>query len=209
MSVFGTHNRWASLFPDTLIPRVLGLIVDSWKDFRTTQAEEVPITQEFFIALDHNHELLRLPFLIDFEVILPSGTGSAQQGRIDLRIIQGYCRKVYFSIECKRLHVNFPSGFKTLADKYVTEGMYRYFNGQYASGLDKGGMLGYVMDGKVDQAIIDVQAAIESRRADLSMRNTETLKACSIFTSPQAKETCHNYGPHKKFTVFHVFLPFN
>ena len=117
--------------------------------------------------------------------------------------------KTYFSFECKRLSVHFSSGFETLAGKYVTEGMYRYFDGRYARDLDKGGMLGYVMDGNIEEAIEDIQKAVEKRRSNLYMQENETLKASSCITSKQVKETTHKYGPNERFTIYHIFLPMN
>jgi hypothetical protein len=84
--------------------------------------------------------------------------------------------------------------------------MYRYFNGQYAQGLDKGGMLGYVMDGNIDEAIQNVKVAIENRRHYLYMESDDTLRRCSFLSSKQVKETFHNYGPTNQFVIHHIFL---
>ena len=201
MAINGSLDRWAISFPVSLVPQILHLVLDSWKNFRTGKANEVPITQEFLVTLQKNQESSKLPFLIDLEVILLNEDGTQQQGRLDLRFIHGYRRKVYFSIECKRLRINPPSGFKSLAGDYVTDGMYRYFNDQYAKGLDEGGMLGYVMDGKVDDAIEDVRRAIKNRRMDLYMVVGETLRCSSFFSCRQVKETFHNYGPSNQFII--------
>ncbi|MBN1766557.1 MAG: hypothetical protein JW860_14980 [Sedimentisphaerales bacterium] len=139
MAIKGDLIRWATKFPDSLVPQIIYLVLDSWKNFRTRQIHEVKITQEFFRVLERKQELSKLPFLIDLEIIILNKDGTEQEGRLDLRFIHGYRRKVYFSIECKRLRINLPSGFRTLAREYVIDGMYRYFNGQYAEGLDKGG----------------------------------------------------------------------
>ena len=209
MATTGNLDRWADSFPLSLVPQIIHLLLDSWENFITNKTHEVPITQEFFAVLDRNHEFLKLPFLIDLEVPLPSPDGTEILGRLDLRFIYGYRRKVYLSVECKRLRIHTSDGFKTLSYEYVTEGMVRYFNRQYAQDLDKGGMLGYVMDGDCDGAVADVQKAIERQRLDLYMRENETLKASSCITSKQVKETLHKYGPTKRFTIYHVFLPMN
>lgn len=201
---------WAACFPATLVPQVIQLVLDSWKTFRTIQTDEVKITQEFHVVLNRNQKLSKLPFIIDPETTLLNESGTEQIGRLDIRIIHGYIREVYFSIECKRLRWEFPGGrFDPLAGVYVTDGMYRYFNGQYAQDLDKGGMLGYVMDGNCNKAVMDVQKAVEKRRSDLYMQENETLKASSCVASKQVKETIHKYGPNEKFTIYHIFLPMN
>jgi hypothetical protein len=207
MATDGNLNMWASTFPVSLVPQIIRLVLDSWNTFKTSQTDEVKITQEFFVVLNINQEASKLPFLPDLEIILPNATGTKQQGRLDLRFIHGHRRKVYYAIKCKRLHVSPPSGFKSLANEYVTEGMFRYFNGQYAQGLDKGGMLAYVMDGDCAKAAKGVQKAIEKRRLNLYMQENETLKASSCIALKQVKETLHQYGPNGKFTIYHIFLP--
>lgn len=209
MAVTGDISRWSYQFPNSLVPGIIKLILDSWRKFRTVQIREVPITQEFFIILNINQQSSYLPFLIDLEIILPEENGIGQEGRLDIRFIHGFRRHVYFSFECKRLRVHFPSGFDTLAGKYVTEGMCGYFNNQYARDLDQGGMLGYVMDGNIDVAVNDVEAAIDKRHSSLYMEENEILKASACITSKQVKETIHKYGPTKRFTIYHVFLPMN
>ncbi len=210
MVVDSNLDVWASRFPATLVPQVIQLVLDSWKTFRTIRTDEVKITQEFYAVLNRNQKLSKLPFIIDVETILINENGTEQIGRLDIRIIHGYIREVYFSIECKRLRWEFPGGrFDTLASAYVTDGMYRYFNDQYAQGLDKGGMLGYVMDGNVNEAIKDVQKAIEKRRKNLHMPESRTLKETTIISSKLVKETCHNYEPNGNFVIYHIFLPLN
>ncbi len=207
MAITGNLSSWSSRFPDSLVPQIIDLILNTWKSFSTNKTGEVPITQAFFVSLERNQEATRLPFLIDLEIIIPNEDGSKQQGRLDLRFIHGYRRKVYFAVECKRLRINPPSGFKALAGEYVKDGMLRYFNGQYAEGLDKGGMLGYVLDGEIDKALNDVKKAIENRRTSLHMGQEETLRRSSYMSSKQVRETIHQYGPKGHFVIYHIFLP--
>lgn len=199
---------WATRFPATLVPQILQLILDSWKTFRTEQTDEVKITQEFYVVLNRNQKLSKLPFIIDPEIILLNKNGIEQIGRLDLRIIHGHIREVYFSFECKRLRWRFPAGrFDSLANEYVTDGMYRYFNGQYAKDLDKGGMLGYVMDGDVNKAVEDIRKAIEKHKQDLRMKQSVALCNSSTLSSGQIKETIHDQDPKNKFLIYHIFLP--
>ena len=167
---------------------------------------EVPITQRFCVHLRNNKNTSFDYFRIDWESYELDEEAQVT-GRIDLKFSQGLDERVYFSIECKLLRVKRKQQFKSLAEDYVEEGMYRYFNGQYARDLDKGGMLGYVMDGNCNKAVKDVQEAIEKRRLNLYMQENETLKASSCITSKQVKETLHKYGPNEKFTIYHIFLP--
>lgn len=206
MVATGRIDDWATRFPSSLVPKVIQLVLDSWKTFKTKQTGEVKITQEFCSVLSRNQRLSKLPFIIDLEITLINENGLEQIGRLDLRVIHGLDTSVYFSFECKRLRVTFPtSGFDSLAREYVVDGMYRYFNGQYAQGLDKGGMLAYVMDGEINKAVEDVKVAIEKRRTILHMESNHTLSCSSISTSNRVKETLH-FKSKDKFVIYHIFL---
>ena len=85
--------------------------------------------------------------------------------------------------------------------------MLRYFNGQYAQNLNKGGMLGYVMDGQVDDAIKNVSKAIKKHSSKLHLSSKAPLTPSPALSSTQVKQSSHNYGPDKIFTIYHIFLP--
>jgi hypothetical protein len=209
MSTTGDIDLWAKQFPTEAIPSILRLILSSWKTFKfTCKPFEVPITQRFCAHLRNNKNRSLHFFRIDWESYELDEEAQVT-GRIDLKFSQGLDERIYFSIECKRLRIKRKEGIKSLAGDYVEKGMYRYFNGQYACDLDKGGMLGYVMDGNCNKAIKDVQKAIEKRRSSLYMQENEILKASSCIASKQVKETLHKYGPTKRFTIYHIFLPMN
>jgi len=207
MGTTGKIDHWSSQFDKDQIPEIIRLILESWETFRIpAKLLEVPITRKFCAHLRNNKDRSKHFFRIEWESSEVDDEGQ-ETGRIDLKFLQGWDERVYFSIECKRLRVDRPSGFKSLAGEYVTEGMYRYFNGKYALGLDKGGMIGYVMDGDIDQAIQDVKEAIEHRRKNLHLASDDTLRRSSFLSSKRVKETLHNYGPEDHFVIYHIFLP--
>jgi hypothetical protein len=203
----GNIDVWAEQFPIDQIPTAIQLILNSWESFKVPdELHEVPLTRKFCVHLQNHKNRSIHVFRIWWESNILNKEGE-ELGRIDLLFSQGLNEDVYFSIECNRLLVNFPSGFNTLASEYVAEGMFRYFNGQYASELDKGGMLGYVMDGNLDEAVQNVKEAINHRKIDLSMSQSEELKDSSLVPHKQVKETFHNYGPKGNFIIYHLFLP--
>jgi hypothetical protein len=207
MSVYGdSSSRLVQQFPQKEVKQVIQLILDSWSSFRTVENKENKITNKFCAHLINNKSRSKCFYTI---VSRPAEINEQGEeiGEIDIKIIYRNQEKTYFSFECKRLRVQFPSRFDPLAGKYITEGMYRYFNGQYAQGLDKGGMLGYVMDGNCNEAIKDVQKAVETKRNELYMQLDDTLKASSCVESDRVQETLHRYGPDNKFTIYHIFLP--
>ncbi len=209
MAVHGsTTSRFVQQFPLKEVKQAIRLILKSWKSFKTEANLEDKITNKFYAHLIENKNRSKYFFTIVLRAAEIDDQGE-EVGEIDIKIIYKNQEKTYFSLECKRLRVHFPSGFDNLAGKYVTEGMYRYFNGQYARDLGKGGMLGYIIDGNCKKAIQDVKKSIEKRRLDLCMQENETLRDSSCIASKQVKETLHKYGPNDKFIIYHIFLPMN
>jgi hypothetical protein len=209
MGFSGDPSLWADLFPDYLIPEILDLVIDSWETFRKPVPDdlEVPITRRFRVHLQTQKAARRLPFHIVSESEELAPQAGDLLGRLDLRLIHGYREKVYFAFECKRLNVVADGKRSSLAGEYVDEGMARFVTGKYAAGLDKGGMLGYVMDGQIDDAITAVTKAVESRRSKLKMEAKATLSTSSLRPKKsQVKETRH-LQDGKPFAIHHVFVP--
>ena len=65
---------------------------------------------------------------------------------------------VYFCLECKRLNVINDGQVRPYTSEYIIHGMLRFIRGQDAAQMRHGGMLGYVLDGNVEQAIENVTA---------------------------------------------------
>jgi len=209
MVSIGDPHLWADVFPDDLVPAIIDVVLDSWKAFPAPapDALEVPITREFHIYLRRHKDRTKLPFSIMVEPDEIDPETGEQLGRIDLRLHHGYLESVYFALECKRLNVVADGKRSSLAGKYVEEGMVRFVTGKYAQGLDKGGMVGYVMDGKLDDAILAVKEAVEKKRELLKMGKKATLDESSLRPSvKQVKETKHRQAK-RPFLIHHIFLP--
>lgn len=205
MAVTGNIDLWADRFPQDQIRQILRLVLDSWATFKVpSDRREVPITQRLCAHLRNSRDRSVHYFRIDCETYELDSAGELL-GRIDLRFSQGLKERVHFSLECKRLRVRFESRFDCLATDYVKKGMCRYFTGQYAKGLSSGGMLGYVMDGKIPLAISDVAKCVEKNRASLHMAPDDTLRP-SRFSRDQVRESVHQYGPDNRFIVYHIFV---
>ncbi len=129
-------------------------------------------------------------------------------GRIDLRF--SHCpnprEDVYFALECKRLNVVGKAGrWRSLSGEYVKKGMMRYVEGKYAGGLDKGGMLGYVMDGDVPGAIGAVGRSITERRVGLKLVNGGLERSSIVPADERVRETRHSFDS-RRFVIHHVFV---
>ena len=209
MTCAGDPGLWAGLFPDGLVPEILCLILRTWAGAPQFGGDEleVPITLRFCERLRQHKDAKRLPFLIWPETPETDAHTGAIAGRIDIRFIHGYQERVYFALECKRLNVVRIGGRReSLARDYVDDGMMRFVEGKYAANLDKGGMLGYVMDGNVPGAQDSVKAAIVSRKAKLCMDRRGDLRTSSVLPGDgRLKQTSHRLGS-VEFALHHVFL---
>jgi len=210
MITCGNRHAWDDLFPDRLVPDIIGLVLSSWQSFEQPNANdlEVPITRRFYVHLSHEKGLKRrLPFSIHCEASEIDSSSCREIGRIDLRLIAGHREDVYFAFECKRLNVLSKNGTRrSLAGEYVDEGMMRFVSGKYGRNLDKGGMLGYVMDGKTQDAITAVSKAIGRRAQRLCMVKVGGLSVSAVRSADhRVKETRH-LVQGKLFIMHHLFL---
>jgi hypothetical protein len=217
MSVGGDTSLWSDLIPDRIIPQIIALVLEGWEAFKLEEREafkkpcrhehEVPITKRFCCLLRSLKKPRRdLEFRIDWEFSVLDKESGRDVGRIDLTFSHGWNEDVYFALECKRLNVVDSAGtLRSLATAYVRKGMMRFVEGQYAKGLDKGGMLGYVMDGDVPRAVASVGNAISQRRADLKMKNGGIGPSLIRPDDARVRETRHSLNSGR-FVLHHVFL---
>lgn len=201
-------DEWGDQFPDEYVPLIYDLIINAWSFVKKDASLlEVPITQDLCCQLRRIKNRSRLRLLIPLESHELNVAGE-ETGRIDLKFYHGHKEHVYYSIECKRLRVARKDGSTaSLASEYVKEGMFRYFNGQYAVDLGKGGMLGYVMDGDIPKARGNVVASIERNRKTLRMKSTASAKMSSILPNDlRIFDTSHTQSSGRPFTIHHLLL---
>ena len=209
----GDPALWSDVLPQGLIPQILDMVLSVWggmaKPHRRTR--EVPITKRFLTARKEDKNMRQtVPVRISRECVEDDMRTGRELGRIDLCFIPANrCREqVYFAFECKRLNVVYRSGKRnTLAPAYVKLGMMRFINSKYASHLNEGGMIGYVMDRDLASAIKAVDNNVVRNRAAVKMKPPGGLGTSSVLPAdPSTKETVHDLGA-RKFIIHHVFLP--
>ena len=136
-------------------------------------------------------------------------TFGTQLGRNDIRFFPAPSRHraIFFTAECKRLHVRTDSGFKHLADEYVTEGMRRFVDGEYSKDVPCGGMVGYVMDNDLDTAFRRVRAEIKDRHRTLriSTRHSDKAPSTALPTWRHSADTWHRRSDGA-FLLHHLLL---
>jgi len=209
MTLIGDPGLWSDTFPEELVPRILDLVSDSWEGFEkpVPSEREVPITRRFKHALKQAKDYKRLPVRIEREPAEDDPSTGEELGRIDLKFLPAMSalEEVYFAFECKRLNALENGSRRTLAPEYVTQGMMRFVTGQYAASMQHGGIIGYVLDGRCDDAIHLVENNIRNRCDELKMDSPASLATSSLRPDNQTiRETRHRLS--RFFRLHHMFL---
>ncbi len=207
----GDSRLWQPLFPDALIPLILDLVWETWQRFDKPAAEEheVPITRRFKHALKQEKDYRLLPVRIEREPAEDDPVTGDELGRIDLKFnpAESALEEVYFAFECKRLYALVSGTPRALVGEYVSHGMMRFVAGQYASRMQNGGMIGYVLDGNGEQARNQVASAIASLAAKLLLSPGTGLDASLLRPANADILLTSHVGPRAGgFRLHHVFL---
>ena len=195
------------LFPEGFVPDVLNLIIQTWVDFRlpaNVRLEE-PITALFRVALMDRYCAEGKDWFVTLEEPNIDPATGVEVSRTDLRFLPPgikHTRRA-FVLESKRL--NIPSGSN--ASAYTgDEGMMRFVIRKYSPNHNCGGMVGYVMDGKVSKAHTTVVTSIRKCRQKLKMLPDGDFTACRHTPNhPHTGETRHRRDADE-FVIYHLFL---
>lgn len=210
MAIDGDASAWAGTFDSTLIPSILDLLFSAWHDFVKPAHDELEphITRRFRNQLRATKNLVKLAVRIGREVVEDDLATGDEKGRIDIQFTSPQsCREdVYLAFECKKLNVIHNGEWASQASDYAKDGIMRFVTGQYADGLTDGGMIGYVMDGRIDKAVQSVSSQIKSRCIELQMPSPCDLRLSSLRPEhQQIKETTHSLIG-RDLILHHIFL---
>jgi hypothetical protein len=211
MSFGGDPTAWLDLI-ESQVPAILRLVLSTWKEMPPLGpgALEDPITEALCRELRKNRDSASLPLRIDIQMVeLEPGTDQAQ-GRMDIAFSPMVPHEAfYFCLECKRLNIIVQGRRRSLGTEYVTQGMYRFVKRQYGDQVRHGGMLGYVLDSRVDLAIRSVRAALKSRREELQILGEMDLQKSSFLPDVEnVLESVHaRTGGPVPFLIQHIFAP--
>jgi hypothetical protein len=209
MNLVGEPGEWPELI-ESLVPNILALVISTWASMPAMPMtpREDPITEQLWRLLRMNRDSSGLPFQIHTQMVELDPSAGEDQGRMDIVFLPMVPREdIYFCFECKRLNVPNNGGVRSLASEYITHGMMRFVRGQYATRVHHGGMLGYVLDGKVPSAIQSVGHLIKKRHEELRMQPPGEMEPSSIRSDDQrARETRHvRKDRSKPFLIHHMF----
>jgi hypothetical protein len=85
------------------------------------------------------------------------------------------------------------------------QGMMCFIEQRYAQGLDSGGMLGYVFDGKIDDAWKTVATTIEANCSKLQGVSPFRMVTSQIISGEsRVGQTIHSVGD-REFIIYHLF----
>jgi len=213
MNVAGEYDLFADAFPTDLLPEVFSVVIDEWPKSPRPEGNplENRITNRFVGHVANAMRRKRTPkfkFLLRPKLADPESDSAS--GEIDIYIHSFSPHPdAYFVFECKRLNVQYDSGFATEASAYVgPEGMGCFISGQYPTTCDCGGMIGYVMDGNVPAAILAVNRALQATLAQLRLQPPHELTRATIMGDDDGvHQTIHERNPHD-LLIYHILLPY-
>jgi len=209
MAIWGDASAWGDFFPDDLIADVLDLLLRCWDKFpKPLSADhENSITGRYREVLCRDKNCRKLPFSIWPESSETDPNTGAELGRIDLRFLHGHREDVYLAFECKRLRIPREKGLTPNTAEYVGEnGIMRHITGKYSQGLDKAGMIAYVMDGDSPKARNAVARLIGRKREELRLEPGSGLSSSAHCPDDaRVAQTIHDLN-ETPLTMHHVFL---
>ncbi len=128
-------------------------------------------------------------------------------GEIDMAVLLDQNRDRYLAYECKRLNEVRDGVTRSLASKYVLEGIRRFVTEQYSEGLPVGCMLGYVMNGNAVAAQVKVTNAMNAHKNQIGLV-ARPSKETPIFSILRfSSRHCCNTS-EEQVEIRHALLPF-
>jgi hypothetical protein len=208
--IVGNASQWDDTFQQNLLPLIFDLIITVWKDMKKPVPTDLEddISDKLYCALLNSKNRSEHPFLIRREDREYDLEQAKEIGRKDIVFFPSYDENIYLCLEAKRLNAQIGGKCHSLADQYVKEGMQRFVNLKYASDVSHGAMLGYVLDGKIGNAMKNVENNIRKRFAELRMENDGGFMLSTIRPEDNhTKETRHNRdSKHIAFSIHHLFV---
>ena len=231
MTIYDDSEMWRGPFPPEEIPFILSAVLRCMNGEKKKHKleKENDISFRLWKKLRRDSILRERPIQPDPEAWeinenVPDGT----LGRLDIRFIFSTATNhpwPEFAIEAKRLHVNFPSGWKSLVSDYVTsdtskpveeeQGMMCFVSGRYSKGLHAGAMLGYVFDGNTNGAREAISKTIQQHASKLRIKQGTALQISSIISdNTSISESLHDLVFLQKdasrqgstFTIYHLLV---
>jgi hypothetical protein len=207
----GDTSYWDDFFQQNLIPAVLAYVIRTWEHMPKPGRSDLEdaISIKLYSALIKAKDRNAHAFLIRYQDVQVDTDLDRETGRKDIVFFPSLQdEEIYLCLEAKRLNAVVSGKRRSLADKYVKEGMQRFVDGKYARFVRHGAMLAYVLDGDSERAIQNVENNIRSRLSELRMDKNGSLVASTIRPDDRrTKETTHRRAHERAiFRIHHLFV---
>lgn len=209
----GNFDPFAQAFPNDLVPSVIDLMLKEWPNAPRPTANplENRITHRFVGHLQRVMRNYDMPlFSFEYRPKVPDPDSDSESGELDIKVRSFSPHPdAFLVLECKRLNVETDTGFNSRAGEYVgAEGMGCFISGQYESGGNIGGMLGYVMTRTIEGAVSSINQQLEIHHKKLHIQRPYILQGSAILPNePQVKQTTHKLSDGD-FEIVHVLVKF-
>jgi len=214
MSMLGRPASWAGLI-DPMVPEILQLVAETWDKMQPPEPNqhEDGISNQLCVALRRNRDVRRLMFYVITQMVILEPDAGEEVGRMDIVFLPTGkdlvpSENAYFCLECKRLNVIKDGRKRSYASEYVKFGMLRFVTRQYSRLVRYGGMVGYVLDGDVDNAIGNVENNIRKHRVKLRLLGSDAFRPSAYLNGIQSARESHHQRAHESapFGIHHMFM---
>ena len=119
---------------------------------------------------------------------------------IDFVFRRGYEESSYLSFECKILNCHDSSSVAA----YIDEGIMRFISGKYASNEKIGGMVGYLINEKIDNCVEKINEKVEQKisKFDCLVKSSVSMDFDGIY------ESNHSRVHLNAILIYHIFMIF-
>ena len=210
MTVIGAPTHWVDLI-DSMVPQILEMVVATWQAMPSPAPgeKEDKITNDLCRALRQSRTARTLMFQIHTQFVELEPLAGDDIGHLDIVFVPLIpVEHIYFCLEAKRLNAVKGGKIRAYASEYVKFGMLRFITGQYSKAVRHGGMVGYVLDGKVARATANVAANIRRRCAALCMTAPGLMHPSTVLIGERRARETHHFRKHERteFVIHHLFM---
>ncbi|HEU4328325.1 MAG TPA: hypothetical protein VFS21_34625 [Roseiflexaceae bacterium] len=167
------------------------------------EMDEDQITENWFVRISQRwRQSSSIPFSIIPIHQKPDKSKAKRRGKspvIDFCFRGDWDKRVYFGTECKLVEAD----NKTLCNKYVNNGLMRYFDGKYNPICQEAAMVGYIRKTSFQNVAIEINARLRSKDSSWSLNKKEALMPFEGYYI-----STHTRTDKPSFLIHHLFLTF-
>lgn len=223
-SSFGSPREF-KLSWEIFVKYVVDVTVEAYQEMRAKAEvwkhydEETlsAILAEKYIERVANNRLLQLLVHVEVPIRRPdmmegsSPTPIRKARKIDIQMYGSWekeYRKRYFAWECKKICDRATNS--NLITEYVSEGIFRFCDGEYSSEVDNAGMIGYVIEGEIPDIVQGINESMTSPRRARQLPHEEKLTlGDSVRNMEDVYVSSHIRNPNKPhIRLHHLFMTF-